>query len=63
MADEKKIAAEELTDEQANGVSGGFIVTRNSMTKKCATPNCKGTVLVGSGVIFCDECLREKNGS
>ena len=63
MADEEKTPTEELTDEQANDVSGGFIVPKSSLARPCATPGCKGKVPIGSSSFYCDKCLRNRAGN
>ncbi len=63
MANEKEIKKEEMTDEQANEVSGGFTVPSQAFFLPCATPGCSGKVPFGSNTVFCSKCLEEQANS
>ena len=69
MADEKKIAAEELTDEELDGASGGadfgFIgnTHQSDGKRKCANPACSTPIPKNPRSIYCKTCAPLFEGS
>ena len=56
MEDKKEIKAEELTDEQANEVSGGWIIP---VAYKCANRDCYNKVYHKGA--YCETCISTGN--
>ena len=63
MANEKKIKAEELSDEQISEAAGGSAPTAGDPSKKsrkCANPNCNKILPAG---YIGDLCIKCKSGA
>ena len=59
MANEKKIKAEELSDEQLNEATGGSAPTAGDPSKKsrkCANPNCDTMLPYDYPDKYCSKC-------
>jgi len=59
MANEKKIKAEELSDEQMNEAAGGSAPTAGDPSKKprkCANPNCDTMLFYDYPDKYCNKC-------
>ena len=66
MSDEKKIKAEELSDEQLNEAAGGSAPTSGDPTKKpkkCANPNCDTMLPYDYPDTYCNNCKSAGSGN
>ncbi len=65
MTNEKKIKAEELSDEQMNEATGGSAPTAgdpSKKTRKCANPNCDRILPASYIGDLCTKCKTAKGG-
>ncbi|MBR6050365.1 MAG: hypothetical protein IKP68_04070 [Clostridia bacterium] len=65
MSNEKKLKAEELSDEQLNEAAGGSAPTAGDPAKKlkkCANPNCSNTLPYDDPSDLCPNCKGSSSG-